>query len=76
MNNVTCSRLGTMIHLDIQKGKEALKKLTFQKYVGGNAACMKRLLMDTKGCVQMKLNDTYFSGSWFGGVKTSEEAMA
>ena len=26
MKNVACSRLGTMLHLDIQKGKEAMKK--------------------------------------------------
>ena len=26
MNNVECSGLGKMLHLDIQKGKEAMKK--------------------------------------------------
>ena len=26
MNNVVCSRLGAMLHLDIQKGKEAMKR--------------------------------------------------
>ena len=28
MKNVACSRLGTMLHLEIQKGKEAMKKST------------------------------------------------
>ena len=30
MKNVTCSRLGTMLHLDIQKRKEAMKTSEFQ----------------------------------------------
>ena len=36
---------------------------------------MKILTMVTKGCGQLASNDTYFSDSWFCGVKTSEEAM-
>ena len=36
---------------------------------------MKMLMMATKGCVQFVLNDTYFSDSWFSGVKTAEEVM-
>ena len=31
--------------------------------------------MDTKGCGQLTSNDTYFSDSWFSGVKTSEEEI-
>ena len=58
MNNVTCSRLGTMLHLDIQKGEEAMKTSSFQKYLGVTAVCMRRLSMDTKGCGQLKSNDT------------------
>ena len=50
MKNVACSRLGKMLHLDIQKLKEAMKTLICQKYLGGTAACMKRLMMATKGC--------------------------
>ena len=53
MKNVACSRLGTMLHLEIQKGKEAMKKLTFQSELGGTAACMKRLAIATKGCGQL-----------------------
>ena len=41
MKNVVCSRLGTMLRLDIQKGKEAMKKSTFQGELGGTAACMR-----------------------------------
>ena len=65
-----------MLHLDIQKGKEATNTFIFQKYFGDNAACMKRLPIDTIGCGKLISNETYFSDSWFSSVKTAEEAMA
>ena len=76
MKNVACSRLGAMLHLDTQKGKEDMKTSNFQKYLGGTTACMKRIAIDTKGCGQLTSNDTYFSDSWFSSVKTSEEMAA
>ena len=76
MKNVVCSRLGTKLHLYIQKVKEAMKKSKFHKYLGGTIACIKRLSISTKGCSQLTSNDTYFSGSWFSSVKNDEEAMA
>ena len=30
-------------------------------------------MMAKKGCVQLMSNDTYFSDSWFSGVKTDVE---
>ena len=50
MNTVACSRLGDMLHLEIQKGEKAMKMSDFQKYIRGNAAHMKRLTMPKKGC--------------------------
>ena len=50
MKNVTCSRLGTIFHLEIQKGKEAMKTLEFQKDLGDTDACMNRLTIPTKWC--------------------------
>ena len=76
MKNMACFRLGTMLYLDIQEGKEDSKTSEFQKYLGGTAACMKRLEMCTKGCVQLTSTDTYFADSWFSSIKTAEEAMA
>ena len=61
--------LGEMLHLDIQMGKEAMNTSIFQKYFGETAFCMKILTMATKGFVQLKSNDTYFSDIWFSGVK-------
>ena len=76
MKNVECSRLGTMLHPDIQKGKEAIKKSKFQSVLGGTAACMKRLDIYTKGCGQLTSNDAYFSDSWFSSVRTAEDMAA
>ena len=76
MKNVACSRLGKMLHLEIQKGKEAMKTSKFQKDIGGTTACMKRLAIATKGCGQLTSNDTYFSDSWFSSLKTSEDMAA
>ena len=75
MKNVACYRLGAMLHLDIQNAKEDTNTLVFQKYTGGTAACMKRLIMTKKGCGQLASNDTKFSDIWFSGLKTAEEAM-
>ena len=47
-----------MLNLDIQKGKDYTKTSIFQKYLRDTAAGMKRLMMDTKGCVQLTSNDT------------------
>ena len=58
LKNVACSRLGTMLYIDIQKGREALKTSKFQNVLGGTTACMKRLDIDTKGCGQLTSNDT------------------
>ena len=75
MNNVSCSRLGNMLHPDIQKWKEAMKTSEFQKYLGGTSVCMNILVMATKGCGQLASNDTYFADSRFSYVKTAEEPM-
>ena len=73
---MSCSMLVTMLHIDIQKGKEAMKTSKFQKYVGGNTVYMKRLTMAAKGCGKLTSNDIYFADIWFSGVKTDEEVMA
>ena len=65
-------KVGTMLHLEIQKGKEAMKKSRFQSELGGTAACMKRLAIATKGCGQLTSNDTCFADSWFSSVKNAE----
>ena len=53
MKNVACSRLGTMLHLDTQKGKEAMKTSKFQNDLGGTAECMNILAIASKECDQL-----------------------
>ena len=65
-----------MLHLEIQKGEEAMKTSEFEKYLGVTDACMKILSINTKGCGQLTSNDTYFADSWFSYVKAAEEEMA
>ena len=47
-----------------------------KKDIGGNEVCTERTTMAMKGLDQLTSNDTYFSDSWFSGVKTAEEAIA
>ena len=68
IKNMAFSRLGTMLHLDIQKGKEAMKISKFQNVLGGTTVCMKILDIATKGCGQLTSNNTYFADSWFCSV--------
>ena len=53
IKNVACSRLGTMLYLDIQKGEGTTKMAEYQQRIGGTSACMKRLTMATKVCEQL-----------------------
>ena len=48
MKNVSCYKLGNMLHIDTQKGKEATKTSNFQKYLEDTTACMKRLMVALK----------------------------
>ena len=75
MKNVHCYRLGNVLHIDIQKGKEAMKISIFKKKVRGTAECINRQTMATKGFGQLKSNDTYFADIWFIEMKTAEEVM-
>ena len=63
MKNVSCSRLGTMLYLDIQNGKEAMKASKFQHQIGGTTACIRRLMMATKRCGKLTSNGNYFYDS-------------
>ena len=49
MNNVAYSRLGTMLYLDIKKGKEATKKVKFKQLIRGTAYFTKRKMMAKNG---------------------------
>ena len=58
IKNVACYRLGTMLYLGIQKGKDSMKSSKFQQEIGGTSVCTKRLITDKKGYVELTSNDT------------------
>ena len=74
--NMDCSRLVTMLHLEIKKGEDDMKTSDVQKYLKETAFCMKRLKTDTKGCDKLTSNETNFSDSWFSGVKKYKGAVS
>ena len=38
-----CSKLGVMTYLEIQRGKEGMKCMSYHKDLGGTAGCCKRV---------------------------------
>ena len=76
IKKLACSRWGTMLYPDIQKGKEATNTAKFQQHIRRTAVCTKRLMMAEKGCGQLTSNYTYFFDSCLSEVKTAEEKMA
>ena len=57
------------------KGEGGYEDVKISKYIRGTTACMKRLYIATKVCVQLTSNDTYFADSWFISVKTAEDMV-
>ena len=53
LNYVACSRLRTMLYLEIKKRKIEIKAFHFQKYIAGTAACMRINMKANKGCGQL-----------------------
>ena len=53
LNNAACSRLGTMLYLEIQNRKEVMKASYFLQQIRGTADCIKITIKDTKGCGQL-----------------------
>ena len=50
--------------------------MEFKQKIGGTVAQNKRLMMVTKGYVQLTIKYTYFSYIWFTGVKTDKEVIS
>ena len=69
---MACYRLGNMLYIKLQKGKEDMKTLDSQHQIVGTSSLTKRLMKNTKGCGQLTSNNTYFADSWFCGEKNSD----
>ena len=75
INNVDCPRLGTLLYLEIQKGKDATKKENVQQQIGGTAVYMKKTNGGYKRVWPTEIKLHLFVYSWFIGVKNTEQAM-
>ena len=57
---MSCSRLGNILYLEIQKGKESMKVSDFQNNIRGADIFMKIIMKANKGRGKMSSNDTLF----------------
>ena len=49
---VACSVTGALLFIEVQRGKEGMKDILYQQELGSTAACMKRVMEETKGVGQ------------------------
>ena len=49
---VSCSVTGALLFIEVQRGKEGMKDSRYQQEFGATAACMKRMMEETKGIGQ------------------------
>jgi hypothetical protein len=63
---------GMMVHLELQEGKDAMRKARFSPEQGVTAACTIRLCAAVGGS---SAPHTYVADSWFGSVKVSMQCM-
>ena len=74
-NTVACSVTGSLIFLDIQRGKEGMKLIRYHLELGATAACTKRLMEETKGLGQRSVKGStrncFLLDSWFSFKKSS-----
>ena len=71
LKDLTGYRSGTVIYLEIKKGKEEMKTLELKNNILGNVMCMKRLTRVTKRCGKLLSKENYFGDIWFSGVKNT-----
>ena len=55
---ICCGVTGIMLHLEIQRGNYAMKKLAHFRQLGAMSACTKRLVDGTANCGRAGLNDS------------------
>ena len=76
---VACSFTGALILIEVQRGKEGIKHIKYQKDLGATAACTKRITEATKGIGQKYIKwgtkNCFLFDSWFASKKAAEAAM-
>ncbi len=76
MKCVACPKTGIMLGLEIQRGKNEMKKLELHKKLGATSSCVARLAGLTSGSGQPHEDANHFEvfagDSWFSSVRTAE----
>ena len=72
INNIDCPRLGTLLYLEIQKGKDATKKENVQQQIGGTAVYTENTNGGYKRVWPIEIKLHLFVYSWFIGVRNAE----
>lgn len=73
--SVACGVTGCMLHIEIQKGKDAMRIAEHSNAYGVTSACSLRLLNATVQSGQLPLNhrqELFLADSWFAGIQTAE----
>ena len=75
-----CSVTGSLIFIDIQRGKEGMKLSRYHLELGATSACTKILMEDIKGLGQRSLKGStrgcFLFESWFLLEKSAETAAS
>jgi hypothetical protein len=81
LKNVADTATGIMIHIEIQRGKEPMKRQQYSLSHGATTACTLRMAESCKKCGQEDKNrdgsetpsDIVLGDSWFASVNTAEQ---
>ena len=76
---VACYIKRALLFIEVQRGKECMKQIKYQKELGSTAACTKRMMEATKSMGQKYIkggiNDCFIFDSWFAYKKSAEASM-
>ena len=76
---VACSITGALLFIEVQRGEECMKDSRYQQELGATAACMKRVMEETKGIGQKYKKggskDFFLFASWVASKKAAEASM-
>ena len=70
---------GVLIFIEVQRGKEGMKDSCYDQDLGDTAACIKRIMEETKGIGHKSKKgepkDCFLFDSWFDSKKAAEATM-
>ena len=78
-NKVACAVTGPLLFIEVQRGKEGINHINYQKELGATTACTKIMMEGTKGIgnnnIKRVTKDCFIFDSWFSSKKAAESEM-